>query len=134
MTRVSGSDVAAIRELRYIDGLTLWQVSARTGLSPQVIQYHAPGRPGKIDNASIRDAFVASTVTPTTIARALGWTFVDRSGCSKPDVTRLKRTLGIVDTVGGHHGQYRQRRRMIDAETAGLIAEALGLQRWEVGA
>lgn len=129
MTRVSESDAVAIRELRYGDGLTIWQVSARTGLGPGLVQHYAPGRPGKIDNAALRNAYLAARVTPTAVARALGW-----YGGTRPDVTRVKRTLGLVDTVGGHHGQYRQRRRMIDAEIAGRIAEAIGRDRWEVGA
>lgn len=136
--RLTAPDVARIRELRYMDGLTSTEVAAVIGCSPQAVLWHAPGRPGKIDNTALREAFVASGKSASEVARALCWMIVrdparaaasSRSRASY-DVTRVKRTLGLTPDVNGR-GK-RSPRTLIDAETAALMAEAIGVMPWEV--
>jgi hypothetical protein len=124
----SSTELALVRELRYVDGLTCGAVAARIGRSDRYVQRLAPGRPGKIDNTLIREAFLRSGCSAHEVARDLDW-----YGGGKLDGTRVKQTLGLVETVGGHGQRYRQYRRLIDAETASLIAEAIGVAPWEVG-
>lgn len=123
----SSTDTARIRELRYMDGMTCDDAALLMGCSPATIRMIAPGRPGKIDNTLLREAFLASGRTAYEVALRLGW-----YAGSKPDGTTVKRTLGLVETIGGHR-RYRQYRCLIDAETAGLIADAIGVAPWSVG-
>lgn len=125
-------DIDRIRGLRYGDGLTSAQTAAIIGRCVSTVERHAPGRPGKIDNSLLRMAFIASGRSAVGVARSLDWTYsrgpgrVDRGY----DGARVKRTLGIMPSIAGHGG--RQLRKLIDAETAGLIAEAIGVAPWEI--
>lgn len=129
-------DRALVRRLRYHDGMTGAQVAAILGCSPSTAVQYAPGRPGKIDNASLREAFLRSGMTAADVARSIGWLYAHRS--SRPlqaDGARVRKVLGLEDTVSRTRGRtYRSRRIMIDAETAGLIADAIGVGPWEIGA
>lgn len=131
MRALSATEVARARELRYLDGLTVSQTAVLTGRNIDCVRRYAPGRPGKVDNALLREAFVASRKKAADVARTVGWL------CSKDDGrwvygdgSRVKRTLGILPTVAGHGGS--QFRRMIDAEVAEILAEAIGVAPWEV--
>jgi hypothetical protein len=123
----SSTDTARIRELRYMDGLSCPQVAILMGCHEETVRRIAPGYPGKIDNTRLREAFLASGCTAHEVALQLGW-----YAGKKPDGTTVKRTLGLVETIGGHR-RYRQYRCLIDAETAALIADAIGVAPWSVG-
>lgn len=127
---IPAETVALTRRLRYVDGLTQEQAAARAGVSIDTVRYYAPGRVGKIDNAALRERFERSPLTAADVARAVGWTY-ERRGRPRADTSRVKRALGLQDDVS--HG-CRGRRVLIDAETAALIAEAIGVEPWEVGA
>lgn len=127
MTRAERNE--KIRELRYEDGLTCEEVACQVGMSRESIGLIAPGRPGKIDNARIREAFIRSGKSASAVARDLGWRSGDGRG---PDASRVRKTLGITLTVGGARRK-AQARRLVDAETVGRIAESIGVEPWEVG-
>lgn len=84
-----------------------------------------------VDNAPLRDAFIASRLSAGAIARELGW-FYSRGGGLRADTARVRRTLGLLDDING--AGRRTTRRRVDIETVGHIADAMGLGRWEVGA
>jgi hypothetical protein len=117
--------VHQIRSLRYLDGMAARTVAELVGVSNWTVLRYAPGRPGKVPVAPLREAFGWSPLTAADVARDLGWW--DSSGSA--DASRVKRTLGInLDSAHGH----RSRRTMIDAETARLIAEAIGVSPWSI--
>jgi len=120
------SVVEEIRELRYLDGLSARRVADMFDMSPWTVLRYAPGRPGKVPVAPLREAFLSSPATTGDIARAMGWW--DRKGSA--DTSRVKRTLGLQDDIAGD-GR-RSRRTMADAETVMLIAEAIGVSPWAV--
>jgi hypothetical protein len=124
-TRTPGDLVAEIRRLRLRDGLPTRAVADMLGMSAGNVRNYAPGRPGKVPVAPLRAAFDASPVTASDVARHLEWW----DGRSKADSSRVKRTLGI--NRDSSHG-YRSRRTLIDAETAMLIAEAIGISPWSI--
>lgn len=128
--RVPEVDKARIRELRYGDGLSCSVVSILTGWSESAVRVAAPGRPGTIDNTRLREAFERSGLDAAVVAGRVGW-MLDRPDGVRADTSRLRRTLGITLDYSGSKRRY-SRRRMIDAETAGLIADALGIGRWEI--
>ena len=123
-----------IRYLRYVEGLSSVQVAALAGMSPAAVRGVAPGRVGKIDNAKLREAFERSGLSAGDVARSIGWTYErasgPKAGATCADDTRVRRALGLQDDVA--HG-CRGRRVLIDAETAALIAEAIGVAPWSVG-
>jgi hypothetical protein len=119
-------DVSLIRELRYGDGLSTPVVAQAVGCCLRTVTEHAPGYIGKVPNEPLRQAFLASRVTAVEVARDLGW----RAG-PRADSSRVKRTLGLLDEISRHGGK-RYRRRLIDWETASLIADAIDVPRWEV--
>lgn len=123
--RLPTATVAAIREHRYADGLTSEQTAEILGLADTTVRRYAPGRPGKVDNARLRAAFEASGLTTHQVAVRLRW-FLD----GRPDSRRVKRTIGLV--AERSRGQLRHR-RLIDAETARHIAEAIGVCPWTIG-
>jgi hypothetical protein len=126
----TAAERAQILELRYMDGLSIPRVAELTGRHPDTIKRHAPGWPGKIDNTRLRDAFLASRLEAVDVARSLDWV-AERRGRLQADGSRLRRTLGLQKT---RNGQGRvQYRKMIDAETAALIADAIGVAPWSVG-
>lgn len=132
---LSPQTIASIRELRYTDGLTIMQTAQLVGCGHISVKRYAPGRPGKVPNDKLRATFEQSGVSAHEIALRLGWTCAPGRSPTKRvtpggDGSRVKRTLGLLPDVNG--GGRRSTRTMIDAETAGLIAEALGLAAWEV--
>lgn len=132
--KLTQDDVRRIVSLRYRKGLSGPAVAEMFGICPSTVRNYAPGRIGKIDNAKLREAFEASGMTAGDVARALGWTYVRTTGPKEgrrvADCTRIRRALGLQDDIA--HG-CRGRRVLIDAETAGLIAEAIGVAPWSVG-
>jgi transcriptional regulator with XRE-family HTH domain len=122
--RLTPLDVKRIRKLRYRDGLTSPQVAKIIGCDESTVRYYAPGRIGKVPIDKLRAAFEASGLTAAEVARRMGW-FDGR--CA--DSARVKRALGIYPSISNGR---RSPRRMIDAETAGLLAEAIGVMAWEV--
>lgn len=128
---LSAEEIQEIRELRYGDGLTREATAALVGRSPWTVGRYAPGRPGKVDNAALREAFERSGLTVAEVARRMNWWWVRNDGHLNADGSRVKRTLGLLDDLNRCG---RSRRRLIDAETAGLLAEAIGVMSWEVGA
>jgi hypothetical protein len=131
--KLSAEDVRRICRLRYVDGLSAAGVGRMFGVAEETVRGYAPGRPGKIDNAALRRAFEAAGVPSTEVARRLGWVRISgprsrrKSGA---DGARVRRALGLQDETS--RGT-RVRRRLIDAETAALIAEAIGVAPWSVG-
>jgi hypothetical protein len=125
---------AAIRELRYMDGLSMPRVSEITGRDRSTIQRHAPGWPGKIDNTPLRDAFLASGLEAVEVALRCGW-IIEKDGGTYGDCSRVRRSLGLQQESGRSlAGKYcRYMRTRIDAENAALIAEAIGVAPWSVG-
>lgn len=129
--RLTTLDIKRIRRLRYRDGLTARETAAIIGCNVSTVLRYAPGRIGKVPNDKLRAAFERSPMTASDVARSMGWTCRVGGGSTCADSGRVKRALGIYPNVSGSHGG-RSYGRMIDAETAGLIAEALGLMAWEV--
>jgi hypothetical protein len=128
---VSKQERKQIRELRYLDGLSCGQVFALTGRNETTVRKIAPGWPGKIDNTRLREAFLASGLTAGEVARRVGWYCSHGSRGVRRDHSRVKRTLGVTRSSNGHGRS--NLRRLIDAETAALLAEAIGVAPWEVG-
>jgi hypothetical protein len=122
--KLTARQVARIRRLRYEDGLSGPQVAALIGCNPATVTAYAPGRPGKVPVAPLREAFLRSGVTAGQVATELDW--LDRGS---PDASRVNRALGITDTIS--HGR-RHLRSMVDAEIVMLIADAIGVGAWEV--
>lgn len=118
-------EIAQIRSLRHEDGMTGRELADQFGVSISTIHRLAPGQPGKVPVAPLREAFLASSVDAAEAARELGWW--DHRGA--PDSSRVKRTLGINHETS--HGR-RYRRSLVDAETVQLIAEAIGVAPWSV--
>lgn len=125
------AEQANIRELRYMDGLSMTAVAKITGRDKSTVQRYAPGWPGKIDNTKLRDAFLKSGLEAAEVAARVGWTIRGVNG----DTSRLRRSLGLIrestrSSTGKHHWCVRTR---IDAENAALIADAIGVAPWSVG-
>lgn len=80
----------------------------------------------KIDNAPLRRAFEASSVTATQVALRLDW---HQRG--QADTSRVLRTLGLMPDI--NHG-YQSYRSKVCSRTAALFADAMGLDPWEVEA
>lgn len=116
-----------IRELRYMDGRSCEVVACEVGLVARTVQRIAPGRPGKIDNTLLREAFLRSGKSASAVARDLGW----YSG-RYPEASRVRKTLGITLTYGGARRK-AQYRTFVDADTVERIAESIGVERWKVG-
>ena len=125
-THLTPQEISRIRALRYEDGLTMEEVARITGRSHMTVRRHAPGRPGKVPVAPLREAFLASPFTAADVARELGWFL---SG-NRVDTSRVKRTLGIYPDINSHgvvsHRQYA------DAELVQRIAEAINISPWSV--
>lgn len=119
--------VGQIRELRYGDGLSCPATAVVVGVHKKTVEKYAPGRPGKIDNMKLREAFVRSEWSAYEIARRMGWCYGVRG-----DGSRVKRTLGLQADIAGN-GRISWRAK-VDAETAARMAEAIGVMPWEVGA
>lgn len=120
--------VAQIRELRYMDGLSCPVVAQLLGMNRSTVNRLAPGKPGKVLNDRVRALFEASPMSSVDVARALGWERRGGFGVMAADGALVMRTLGLKSEVSRG---YSTRRRWIDAETAGDLAEAMGHARWE---
>lgn len=125
--RLTMAHVERIRELRYMDGLSLAATARVVGCSSATVQKRAPGRPGKVPVAPLRKAFLASRMTAADVARGMGW-FQGRD--SLADTGRVRRTLGLIDDVSSTGN--RSRRINVDAETVMLMAEIIGVSPWSV--
>lgn len=125
----SKTDIRRIRKLRYKDGLSRQKVAEIIGCSTNTVSKYAPGYPGKIDNNLLREAFISSGYSAYYVARRLGWEY----GNGLADGSRVNQTLGLSPDVSSYNGN-KGVRRMIDAETAVSIAEAIGVMPWEIGA
>jgi hypothetical protein len=125
-TKTPDPVIHEILTLRHQDGLSARRVAVMLGISQWTVLRYAPGRPGKVPVAPLREAFLASPLTAAHVARQLGWWDHKGSG----DATRVKHTLGLLDDVNGHG--IRSRRTMVDAETVMQMAEAIGVSPWAV--
>jgi transposase len=123
-TVITAALVREMERLRYGDGLPCRTVAARLGLAVSTVGKHAPGRPGKVSNRLLREAFERSRLTAAQLARRLEWFDGDRA-----DTSRVRRTLGLLPD--STHGR-RYVREWIDAETAYRIADELGVDRWDL--
>jgi transcriptional regulator with XRE-family HTH domain len=143
-------EVRQIRKLRYQDGFSQAQIAAMVGCAVTTVRQYAPGlsktgiwKPGKIDNAPLREAFLTSGLSAGHVAKELGWlslqSKLSADGSKRwqwwtGDVSRVRRALGLADDVSHRNGSVlRSRRTLIDAEVAGRIAEAVGVAPWSVG-
>lgn len=122
--RITPAQAKLIRELRD-EGYTINSVAARVGVGATTVRKIAPGRPGKVPVAPLRDAFLGSRLNASVVARRLGWQ--DRRG--RADGSRVKRTLGIRPDSTHRAGSVRT---WVDAETVRMIAEAIGVSPWAV--
>lgn len=120
------TDIRRIRELRYQDGLSIEATAAIIGCSAGCVWNYAPGRPGKVPVTPLREMFEQSGLTASEVARRMGWDSGHGADCS-----RVRRALGLMDDIT--RGK-PSRRRVTDAETAGLLAEAMGRAAWEAEA
>jgi hypothetical protein len=125
---LSPETLAEIRELRYLDGLSCRVVGERFGLGERMVNRLAPGWPGKVPNDRVRALFERSPMSAGDVARAVGWHSTGGKGTTGCSGQRVLRTLGLADEWS--HGRVI-RRRLVDAETAMLLAEAMGFGRWE---
>lgn len=130
--RLTPDQQRLIRELRYEDGLTIQATAARVGCSAFPVRQLAPGRPGKVPNDKLREAFTDSGLSAVEVARRVGWlcsTGTTQGQRTQADGSRVLRTLGLLDDSTKDR---RSTRTFIDAETAALLAEAIGVMAWEV--
>lgn len=80
----------------------------------------------KVDNAPLRQAYEDSALSVTEVAERCGWL---QRGTA--DTSRVKRVLGIAPESSNGRRYFR---REVRSDTAALVAGALGLDPWEVGA
>jgi hypothetical protein len=130
MSKLTEFQVRRIRELR-ADGYTQRQVADMVGCSTSPVAKYAPGRVGKVPVAPVREAFLASGRTAVDVARRAGWMYTRSSGLTVADGSLVKRSLGLLDDSSGGTGR-RSRRKVMDAEMAATLAEAIGVAPWEV--
>ena len=122
----SPETIERVRELRYQDGLSRPQIAELAGVSVWACRKYAPGAfVGKVENAPVRKVFLASGLSASGVATALGWFSPKR-----PDSSRVLRTLGLRPEK--HSAGRKAFRQMIDAEVAMNIAEACGVAGWSV--
>ena len=81
---------------------------------------------GRVDVAPLRDAFLRSRLSASEVCVWLEW----HTRTGRPDTNRFMRALGLVANTT--HGQ-RVRARSIGVDRAALIADALGVDPWEIG-
>jgi hypothetical protein len=117
--------VARIKRMR-ADGHTQPATAAAVGCDLSTVKKYAPGRPGKVPNDRLREAFLASGRSAADVARFLGWEG-SRGGA---DGSRVRRKLGILPGISPRGT--RSHWRLIDWEAGSLIAEAIGVMPWEV--
>lgn len=80
----------------------------------------------RVDVQPLQDAFLANGCTASAICRRIGWLEPD----GKPEITRLRRTLGLKPYWGSKGLMVRQQ---CSPANAMLIGAALGLDPHEVG-
>lgn len=98
---------------------------------------------GRVDNTLLREAFLASGVTATEVARRCGWMRLKPAGRRQPDrhyITgndrRVATLLGVKTnrTYRAKYGRYyTSQQRTITIEDGALIARAIGVAPVEVG-
>lgn len=125
--KITAREVASMRKLRDVDGLDGAETAAIVGCHLNTVYEYAPGRPGTIPNELVREAFLRSGLSAGEVAIKIGW--MQRG---KGDGARLKRALGVLRCRDENGSTYVNRR--INVETATLIAEAIGVDLWEIGA
>jgi len=90
-----------------------------------------------VDNAALREAFLRARregVSPSAVARELGWTYRDRRWGVMPAPGRLKRRLGLMPSVTVRDGRrWESVQTMVEYEDAVRIALALGVDPVSVG-
>ena len=80
----------------------------------------------KIPNAPLRAAFLRSNLTAAEVARRAGWW-----SSGGVDTSRVNRTLGLMQETSRGESRFRE---SVDVEIVALLAEAIGVAPWEVGA
>jgi transcriptional regulator with XRE-family HTH domain len=129
---IGDGEIWIIRRLRYEFGYSGAHVAELVGRSVGTVLQYAPGRPGKIDNDKLREAFLESGVSAPDLARRLGWGYDKDDSYWAPDSSRVKRWLGINPDINGEG--IRTVREQIDAAIAVEMCEALGIPPEDVGA
>lgn len=105
------------------------EIAEAIGVSYSHVMRTLPGRMSKGDNAAAREAFEASGRSASSVAKALGW----MSGSShRGDASRVLRTLGLKPERNGAGRE--SIRRLVDVEILERIADALGVDRWQLTA
>lgn len=133
--QLSCAKIHRIKTLRYEDGMTMAQVAEIVGCHLTTVRRIAPGKPGKVSNSKLREKFLDSTVPATEVARRVGWFCNRNNGRHDPDISRLKRSLGILSATSTRNGNKKKYvQKMIDIEAALLICDAIGADPCEVGA
>lgn len=125
--RVTPAERERIVHLRYVEGRSAPEVAALTGRHRDTIRLIAPGRPRNVDNEPLRVAVERSVVSISEIARCLGWVSGGRS-----DTTRVRRALGQKPSRSS--AGRRSLSRTIRVDLAATIAEAIGLDPFEIAA
>lgn len=86
------------------------------------------GGPGDVPVEPLREAFLRSGVSAYELAIRLGWTRAEPS--RRPDVTRVKRSLGLMPYRSNGR---RMVRRKVRYERAVELADAMNVDPYEVG-
>jgi hypothetical protein len=80
----------------------------------------------------LREAFEASGLTAGQVARRMDWTYTDKRGYVFGDSSRVRRALGLLPARGGSDTEARLF-KTLTIDVAEAIAEAIGVERYEVG-
>lgn len=83
-----------------------------------------------VENDWLRDAFLDSDMTASTVARALGWE-VPRRASTRPDASRVRHALGL--TPNRSNGGYVAYQRRVHLTLANRIADVLGIAHYDAG-
>lgn len=128
---ITASEAQQILDLR-ADGHTHQTIASVIGRHEATVRKVAgPGRPGKVPVEPLRKAFLKSDRTAYDVAKRMGWVYRDRRRDSEfPDAGRVLITLGLAP--GQNSKGVKSWRTLADAETVGLLAEAVGVASWEV--
>lgn len=125
ITRWMGVSRSAVTRVAKRNGVALRRRSP-TKVIERELTPASTRQAAKVDNAPLRQAFVDSGLTATEVAERCGW--LQRGNA---DTSRVKRVLGILPESSNGR---RYHRREVGSDTAALVAGALGLDPWEVGA
>lgn len=128
--RVTREERREILRLRYVEHWSTARVARHVGRCEGTVKRIAPGRVGKVDNTSLREAVVRvvgrGEVSWGEIARRMGWVN------GRADTPRVKKTLGLVPTPNGH-GYPPSIRVLVGVDTAVRLLDAVGLDPVDVG-